>query len=175
MKRLAIPILMLVVGLCGGVGAGLYLQPDAAPDTAEGDADQTGDHAEDPPPPEAETDAGAGHDAATTATGREYARLNNQFVVPVVSEGRVGALVALSLSIEVDPGSQEAVFAAEPKLRDVFLQVLFDHANLGGFEGNFTTAANMRSLREALRDAAQSAVGPQISDVLIIDIVRQDV
>jgi hypothetical protein len=33
----------------------------------------------------------------------------------------------------------------------------------------------MRALREGLRETAQKALGDQIIDVLIIDIVRQDI
>ena len=66
------------------------------------------------------------------------------------------------------------MFAVEPRLRDAFLQVLFDHSNLGGFDGVFTSAANMRALRNALRTEAQRIIGPNVYDVLITDIVRQD-
>ena len=105
---------------------------------------------------------------------RAYARLNNQFVVPVVRDEKVQSLVVLSLSLEVAPGSEADVFAHEPKLRDLFLQVLFDHANTGGFDGAFTASTNMRVLRDALRRVAVEDVGLGIRDVLILDIVRQD-
>ena len=88
--------------------------------------------------------------------------------------GRVGALVVLSLSLEVPLGQTEAVHAREPRLRDEFLRVLFDHANSGGFRGTFTDSANLVLLRRALLEAAQKAMGDSITDVLITDIVRQD-
>lgn len=173
MKKIILPLLLLILGTGGGIAAAMFLVPPheevanedtcAPADMAEGDAHAT--------PTEAEQSAGGDEGQPN----REYARMNNQFVVPVVEGGKVAALVVLSLSIEVTVGTKEAVFAAEPKLRDVFLQVLFDHANIGGFEGTFTSSANMRTLRRALKDAAQKAIGPQITDVLIIDIVRQDV
>ncbi len=62
----------------------------------------------------------------------------------------------------------------EPKLRDVFLRVLFDHANAGGFSGSFTKTTRMNTLRMGLLEAAQKALGPVVSDVLIVDVVRQD-
>ncbi|XZQ29382.1 flagellar basal body-associated FliL family protein [Rhodobacter capsulatus] len=86
-------------------------------------------------------------------------KLNNQFVIPVIKKGAVASLVVLSLSLEVTVGSTEKVYAAEPKLRDVLLQVLFDHANAGGFEGSFTDTANMTDLRRALTEASQSVLG----------------
>ena len=92
----------------------------------------------------------------------------------VVSDGRVEALVVMSLNIEVVVGGQSAIFSAEPKLRDGFLQVMFDHANIGGFSGNFTAGTNMRALRNELLRVAKEISGDIVTDVLIIDIVRQD-
>ena len=101
-------------------------------------------------------------------------RLNNQFIVPIVRDGTVRSLVILSLSVEVDLGNTELVFSQEPRLRDSFLQVLFAHANAGGFDGGFTQAIAMDPLRVGLRDAATQVLGAIARDVLIIDITRQD-
>ena len=51
---------------------------------------------------------------------------------------------------------------------------MFDHANAGGFRGTFTDGANLVVLRSALLEVAQSTLGDLVSDVLIVDIVRQD-
>ena len=104
----------------------------------------------------------------------EFAKLSNQFVVPVMEKGRVSAMVILSLSLEVRNGTTSLAFAAEPKLRDVFLQVLFDHANTGGFTGAYTDSANLLLLRKALLEAAMGVLKENVSNVLIVDIVRQD-
>jgi hypothetical protein len=104
----------------------------------------------------------------------DYVKMNNQFVIPVVTDGRIKALVVMSLSLEVVKGAGEQVYAREPKLRDAFLRVMFDHANSGGFDGDFTSNGNMLHLREALGDAGRSVLGDLVSEVLIIDIVRQD-
>ena len=104
----------------------------------------------------------------------EYVKLNNQFVIPVVEAGQVAALVVVSLSLEVSAGSAELVFEREPKLRDVFLQVLFDHANAGGFRGSFTDGSNLVILRQALKEVAMQVLGDKVRDVLIVDIARQD-
>jgi hypothetical protein len=105
---------------------------------------------------------------------RDFVRMSNQFVVPIVENGRVAALVILSLGLEVEEGATETVFAREPKLRDAFLQVLFAHANAGGFRGAFTEAATVAILRQALREAAVTVLGASAHDVLISDMVRQD-
>ncbi len=105
----------------------------------------------------------------------EFVKLNNQFVVPIVGRSRVEALMVISLSLETIPGLSERVFSLEPKLRDLFLQVMFDHANMGGFDGSFTQASNLEGLRRALREVAQAQLGKDVSNVLIVDIVRQDI
>ena len=169
-----IPILLALIGIGGGIGAGLMLKPApqmevlAANPCGEQPAVAAGDHG-------AGTAGGdgVGHGDEAEAT-HEYVKLNNQFVVPVVAGGRVTALVVMSVSLQVGTGGREAVFAREPKLRDGFLQVLFDHANAGGFDGIFTTAENLRTLRMALLEAAQSVLGETVTDILIIDMMRQD-
>jgi len=104
----------------------------------------------------------------------EYVKLNNQFVVPVVSDDLIKSLVVLSLSIEIKEGMAEVVYAVEPKLRDSFLQVLFDYAHLGGFDGAFTNSDNVIRLKEQLYRSAKDILGTDIKSVLIVDFVRQD-
>jgi flagellar protein FliL len=149
MKKL-FPLILALVGLGAGIGAGVVLRPSAA---AEDHAETTEAEHKEPP---------------------EYVKLSNQFVIPVVEDGQVAALVVVSLSLEVKTGSTETVFAREPKLRDVFLQVLFDHANAGGFRGSFTDGSNLVVLRQALKEVAMQVLGDIITDVLIVDIARQD-
>lgn len=108
------------------------------------------------------------------AASREFIRLNNQFVVPVLRDGAVSALVIMSLTIEAPTGSREAIFASEPKLRDALLSTLFDHANSGGFDGVFTETRTLASLRASLRETARSVLSDEVHDVLIMDLVRQD-
>ena len=167
MKKVFLPLLLLVLGIGGGVGAGIALKP--APEVELlADGNPCGEPIAD--------DHGAEDHTAAADIGeeREYAKLNNQFIIPVVDDGLVSALVVVAISLEVTPESTVAVLASEPKLRDAFLQVLFDHANIGGFSGNFTTGTNMRSLRNELLRAAQRISGDIVTDVLITDIVRQD-
>lgn len=163
MKKLLLPIILLLFGVGSGVGAGLFLKPE--PEEILADGNPCGDITH------AATEVAAEPELPEE---REYAKLNNQFIVPVVRDGNVVAMVILSLNLEVALGARSAVFAAEPKLRDSFLQAMFDHANNGGFSGNFTSGENMRALRNDLLRRAQQIVGPQVSDVLILDIVRQD-
>jgi flagellar basal body-associated protein FliL len=147
-------VILALVGLGAGLSAGLFLRPPPAePAEAEKSADESAE-AEKPPP--------------------DYVKLNNQFVVPIVEGGRVSSMVVLSLSLEVVPGNSETVYSREPKIRDVFLQVLFDHANTGGFRGSFTDGSNMVVLRRALKEKAVGVMGDVVTDVLITEIARQD-
>jgi len=161
MIRKLIPLLLALFGLGAGMAAGLVLRP-AAEMPAEGEhAPETGDHAAEP-------------EAVEPEMLPDYVKLNNQFIVPILEGGRVVSMVIVSLSLEVRQGTTESVYAREPKLRDVFLQVMFDHANAGGFRGSFTDAANLVLLRKALMEVAVSTLGDIVTDVLIVDIVRQD-
>lgn len=202
MKKL-LPVLIAVLGILGGAGAGYVLRPSAGKGPAgESDAhapaasghtdeavptDEHGEAAENKDPaPAAEEHAAAPEEHATDAAPShegedgensslpEYVKLANQFVVPVVEDGRVVAMVILSLTLEVPSGKTEAVYQREPKLRDAFLQVLFDHANAGGFRGAFTDGANLIVLRNALREVSRKIMADDVTDVLIADIVRQD-
>lgn len=161
-----LPVLMALIGVGAGVGAGIMLKP--APDeTTEIATDSDDGHAETSKEADAHGEDGGG----TT----EYVKMHNQFVIPVVEDGKVVALVVLSLSIEVIAGGKEATFQMEPKLRDAFNQVLFDHANAGGFMGVFTNSSNMVVLHDSLYEIARKTAGPVVVGVLIADIIRQDV
>lgn len=147
MKRFLLPLIIGILGLPIGAGAGFLLRP--APEAG------------------AET-------VAEVAAPRDYVDLSNPFAIPILSDGVVSGLVVLSLSLEVEAGQSETVLSHEPKLRDVFLQAMFAHANAGGFRGSFTDSAALAPLRQALSEAASGVLPDIVSDVLINDIVRQD-
>ncbi|MEL6414607.1 MAG: flagellar basal body-associated FliL family protein [Pseudomonadota bacterium] len=161
MIKKLLPVILLLIGAGAGVGAGIFLRPEPETEVMTEQND----------PATVKTEIA---EQEEEPSDREYVKMNNQFVVPIVKEDRVNSLVVLSLSIEVPAGQREAIYAKEPKLRDSFLQVLFDHANIGGFDGAFTNANNLSVLRGALREVAQKDMGEQITDVLIIEIARQD-
>ncbi|MGR3659621.1 MAG: flagellar basal body-associated FliL family protein [Paracoccaceae bacterium] len=146
-----------MIGVGAGVGAGIFL--------GVGKSEHNYEQVEHMDPD--------GHDVPSDVA--EYVKLNNQFVVPVVNGEQVSALVVMTLSLETVPGMTEAIYAREPKLRDAFLQVMFDHANMGGFDGSFTSSTALDILRKALREVAQKEFGEDISNVLIVGIARQDV
>lgn len=160
MIKKLLPVILLFIGAGAGVGAGIFLRPEPEPVTVAMD-DET-----------AKVEAEEKEDEGPSEY--EYFKMSNQFVVPVINDDQVQALVVLSLSVEVPIGQKDAIYSKEPKLRDSFLQVLFDHANIGGFDGAFTNANNLADLRGALREVAQKDMGEQVNDVLIVEIARQD-
>ena len=166
-----LPILLLLIGTSGGIGAGLFLMPDPGAQSEEAKS----------APGEAAGEGGSSHEPKMDAEGNpidenatEFLKMSNQFVIPVVKKDKIASLVVVSLSLETRVGVSESIYAKEPKLRDAFLRVLFDHANMGGFLGDFTNAEKLDLLRTALRQVAKKEIGPDIVDVLIVDILRQD-
>lgn len=159
-----LPILLIILGGAIGGGAGIFLKP--AEDITCEDGQETDECAEMKADKETE--------AEEESEDVYYIAMKNQFVVPVIRDERVRSLVVLSLSLETTPENGETIFTREPKLRDVFLQVLFDHSHIGGFDGAFTESSRMSVLKVALLEAAQSVVGSIVSDVIITDIVRQE-
>lgn len=152
MKKLLLPLILGLAGLAAGAGAGWMLRP---------------------PPEPVETQAAAPA-FAPTPTELETLRMPNHFVVPVLEDGRVRSMVVMSLALELAPGHRVSLAKHEPRLRSIFLQAMFDHSNLGGFEGVFTSGEALLALRRALRDAARAEIGPDLHDVLITEILRQE-
>ena len=167
MKKI-LPVLIIVIGLVAGGGVGLLLRPTPAdpiecsgtnPDNDCATNDETSAHEK----------------VAPDLEDVYYVKLSKQFVVPVVGDSKVVALVVMSLSIETTPLMSDVVFTREPKLRDALLEVMFLHANSGGFDGQFTGGEAMRDLRRSLLEAAVGVIGADVFNVLITDILRQDV
>jgi len=183
MKKL-LPILLLLLGGGGGVAAGYFLRPPPpAPEidmpekdmgeACEGDGCSEDVMTETLPDEEDAADMAEQPEAPASGTGPEYVALQRQMIVPIVSDDKVISLVVLSLSVEVQAGFSNDVYDREPKLRDAFLQVLFRHANTGGFSGDFTSGEKMADLRRALNSAAAQVLGPVAIQVLVTDILRQ--
>lgn len=170
MKKL-LPVILAVVGLGVGIGAGSFLKPapeplEMATALCEGKECEAVEDLKPPKPIEMVVDPDAVFD---------YVKLPKQFVVPIIRNEKVRALVVLTLSLEVEAGTSDAVLAKAPRLRDAFLQVLFDHANSGGFDGAFTSGRAMSDLRDELKETARSYMGKTVESVLIEEIVKQSV
>jgi flagellar protein FliL len=157
-----LPVVFLLAGTGIGVGSAIFLPGGSE----SGNADSEAAPVENSEGKKPETGGASGE--------FEFVQMSNPFVVPVVEDGKVSAMVVLSLSLEAKAGMREKIFSLEPKLRDNFLRVLFDHANMGGFSGAFTRTDTLDILREALLNVARDQVGEGVNAVLIVDIARQD-
>lgn len=169
-----LPILLLLLGVGGGAGAGWFLQPHAeeTEETAHAAPAEDGEHG-------AHEDHAAPQASASTQyepppPNTEAVRFPNQFVVPLIEDEQVRAMVVIGIALEMREGHEFSLSHDEPRLRAAFLQLLFDHANLGGFDGVFTSGEALLTLRRALRDTARVIYGPEIYDVLITELTRQD-
>ncbi|MHA3914357.1 flagellar basal body-associated FliL family protein [Halovulum sp. GXIMD14793] len=160
-----LPILLVLLGLGGGVGAGMFLRPPPEEAECAEDADCEAEDAHKGPIAKDEL-----KDNEDTA----FAVFKKQFVIPMLTDGKVTGLVVVSVAIAVDSGHVEAAFALEPRLRDAFLRVLFVHASSGGFNGNFLNERKIDDLKGRLNEVADPIVGDSFQEVLLTEVVRQD-
>ncbi|SPJ24644.1 flagellar basal body-associated FliL family protein [Palleronia abyssalis] len=165
-----LPLIIALIGLGGGVGAGIALRPDPTsnlPDVASSEAPcgpvGTPDNAVTDPQPIVEEPAEG-----------IFFELGNQFVIPVLDAGRVDSLVVVSLTLEIAPEIEAAVAEREPRLRDRFLRVMLDHANTGGFDGAFTSNGAIDRLKKSLEQTAKTEVGTGFFGILLTDIGKQE-
>lgn len=162
-------LMILVPILCflgGAVGGGfLHTPPEAAEAQGENIAEGAGTSDQSHAASSKTSDKGA-----TEELG--FFRFPTQFFVPIMRNGDVNGTMILSLTVEMPKAAQEKVFGSEHRLRDGLLRALMIHANTGGFDGNFTSDAQMDRLRAALLKAARDTE-PEISLVLVEDIAFQ--
>ncbi len=159
-----IPLLSLILGLGAGGAAAIALAPHDKP-AAVNDGDTSVQTSEDGTDPD---DVGA-------AVNMEIVKLPNQFVIPVMVNKRIIAMVVLTVALEVENGTGDYVRTIEPKLRDTFLEELFGLAALGGFEDEVISRKSLSLVRGALTERARALLDQKGAKVLITDMARQDV
>lgn len=160
------PVLALAVGLASGGTAAMLLSPttDEAEDLSS-DAMLTA-------PASQELEAASIKDVPVSL---EIVKLPSQFVVPVIMDARVRAMVILTVALEVETGNGDRVRALEPKLRDEFLDELFGLASNDGFKDDLITRDTLEILKRVLTERSKEVLGVSTVTVLITDIARQDV
>jgi flagellar protein FliL len=103
-----------------------------------------------------------------------FMKFSRQFIVPVIRTDNVNALVVIDINLEIAPESTENAYSREPKIRDALLSALLRLSNEGAFEDNLLEEDNIDWIRAQLLTAAQSILGEDATDVLILSIARQD-
>lgn len=163
MLKKLLPVMTFTMGLAGGGTAALMLSPDQ-----EAGAQRN-----------ASTGKTIPEDADTPAKPLpqeklEFVKLPTQFVVPVILDARVRAMVILTIAIEIEAGQGDTVRALEPKLRDEFLAELFGIAAHGGFTDDIITRQSLDIVKRALSERAKTVLGVAAVNVLVTDMARQD-
>ncbi|GMG83638.1 hypothetical protein LNKW23_28510 [Paralimibaculum aggregatum] len=161
----AVIALLLILVFTGVGGAlGLFLKP----------AGPAGDHAAGPP----DATDGPAPDSAIGLEGERpppsYVKISRQIIVPVVEGGTTRALMVFEIALDVPAQHREAVFEREPRIRDAFLRELFEMSYTGAFLETYTSDRVMEELRQKLLAAARLHLGTRITDVLILDALRQE-
>lgn len=188
MKALLIPLILLIVGTGAGVGAGMFLAPKADPEAADhADTHESHDdpahktheveithkdnHGTDDHGADSHDDGhGDGH-----GNGIAYVKMPNQFIVPVMEDGHMSAMIIMTIAMEAMESDEAYIMSHAPKIRDGFIQEMFKHAGLGWFSGDYTRSEPMALLRKSLLAKAHSIVGDKVKAILILDIARQEV
>ena len=152
MKKL-FPILLIIIAIAGGGAAGFFLKP--APEVKEPDSKDE-------------------HVDESDVEERTYVKIGRQTIIPVVNEGETQALMLFELAVDVPAGLSANVHEMEPRLRDAFLRELFQMSYTGAFMTNFTDDRVIEELRKSLTRAAQEHIGSKESEVLILDVMRQE-
>lgn len=162
MLKKILPLLSLIMGLAGGGGAAILLAPEPVAEPAEAASDGS-------------ASADADHATDAEQTDLEIVKLPNQFVVPVILNNRVRSMMILTVAVEVEPSQADFVRTREPKLRDTFLDELFNLAAIGGFKDEIISRQTLDIVRTALTERARKTLGLRQVSVLVTDMARQDV
>ena len=115
-----------------------------------------------------------GHGAEETAPAADFMKFKRQFVVPVMKDEAVEALVLLNLGLEFEESKRDEIFRKEPRYRDAFIRELLQLSDKGFFNEEMTSPDTYEVVRETLLRAAKTVDEKGISDVLILDFSRQD-
>ena len=176
--RRVLPIVIVLLGLAGGVGAGMMFKPEPeARDPKDETASRDGMPEGNPTHPAIEIrDPGMPHEGAEEEPVeiRSYVNIGSQTIVPIVDGDRTTALMLFELAVDVEPSAHDAAVALEPRLRDAFLRELLRMASTGAFTETYTADWVIDELRHNLATAAHRFLGEGFKEILILDIVRQE-
>ena len=105
----------------------------------------------------------------------EFLAFNDPFIIPVIEEDALKALISLKIGMEVLPKDKSKLEHYKPKLRDLFLQIMFQHSHAGAFSGNYTESERLIALRRNLIQVVEENLDIELKDLLIKDVAWQHV
>ena len=115
------------------------------------------------------------HDGSSYGSDEiSFYKFKRQFVVPVMTQGKIEALVIMNLSLELNSNAPDNVYTLEPKFRDALTRELLRLSNKGVFGDALTSVESYEDIRSTLLSAIKSVVTEGIEDILILDIARQE-
>ncbi len=192
MKQI-IPIIMVLVFVATGALGGSLLKAGgsagssvekAAKDEAHdekggGDKKQAkGDHGGDKKDKKEKKDkkAKGGHGDKSDGPVKEvsFYKFSREFVVPIIRESRVDALVILNISLEVEGDTAQKLFTLDPKLRDNIMSTLIVLSNEPDLFDNMTQVENYERIRGEVLKNLRNVIPEGINNVLILDFAKQD-
>ncbi len=187
MKKILFPILMIIF-VVGGAVAGDFVKNMGGDSSATDDAKGSKKKADSHSKSNKKKDDGHGkesnkkkkskdsdHGDDTSAYGQTtYLKFNRQFVVPVMSNGKISALVIMNLNLELDSNAPDNAYTFEPKLRDAITRELLALSNDGAFGKNLTSAETYENIRRTLLSASKVVIPDGVHDILILDLARQE-
>lgn len=104
-----------------------------------------------------------------------YFKFSREFVVPIMADGSVRALVILHIQLEVDSDIESSLFSMEPKLRDNIMTTLIEISHNGKLFDNLTDPEAYESIRALVLEGLREVTSEGIENVLIVDFARQDI
>lgn len=177
MKALLFPIILAIFA-AGGVLAADKVRGNGAPAAISGDAhgeasdshDKSNSHGK-----SEKKDGGHGEKGGDDYGGQtDFINFKRQFVVPVLKDNAVDALILINLALEVPASERDNMFRLEPRFRDAFIRELLQLSDDGYFDQELTSSDTYEILRETLSRAANDISDGGVNKVLILDLSRQD-
>ena len=196
MKSIITVIITIVCIVAGGFGGNFLRtmtsgssEPEAGAAEAAGAAEgekAEGDNAEKKEAKASKPDKKDGKDGKDDKDGKDgkegdaapaviYYKFTREFVVPIVRNGRVSSLVILNLNLEADASMGRKLYDMEPKLRDNIMTTLITLSNDGTTFESMTSVKNYESIRSLVLQNLGSVVKEGITNVLIVDLAKQDI
>jgi hypothetical protein len=120
--------------------------------------------------------APAGDAAASLLRSEHHAFIDmeRKFVVPLVRGNRVRSLVVVDLRLEVRSAAETRAQELKPKIRDLFLDTLYEMAVAGAFDGDLYSNNVQGEMRTRLLEDAMQVLQDDATGILIGELLRQD-